>query len=169
MASPGRKPLPTNIIRLKGTSQAKLRERNERKGNSEPKLPVWKPVAPASLSDGAVRAWAKLVPQIEPMRVLTQADEQALVRMCECLANIQICEKELREHGWTYWSENDDSGARTLKANPMVTALRGYEALFKNYLVEFGMTPSARVRVRPGDGGDGKGSGGGDGPEDLLD
>lgn len=162
MATPGAKPTPLNVHRLVNPKKAAAKEaKAQKEGKTLPKLPVVTPDKPAFLSDDAARAWGRLVQLIEPMRVFATVDGAALERMCETYALIIKLQREVRDHGVTYWS--DGPSGRLLKMNPAVAALRAADALYKAYLVEFGMTPSARVRVRS----DGEG-GAGDG-DDIFD
>ena len=150
----GRKRKPTHLHVVKGTPQTKLKDRK-----NEPKPARKIPPMPSDISDKAKTVWPRLSQKLDRMGVLTVADELALERMCETYADILECEQDIRDNGYTYWSDGE---TRLLKANPAVAAKRAFEALFKAYLVEFGLTPSSRARVN-GDGGEGGDEGDGDG------
>lgn len=164
-ATPGPKPKPHNVHKLHNPPKALAKERAAAKqGKTLPQLPVKTPDRPANLSDDAARAWTRMVNLIEPMKVFATVDGGALERMCETYALVRKLQDEVAEHGVTYWS--DGPSGRLLKMNPAVAALRAADTLLKGYFIEFGMTPSARVRVHSGEGGDGPQ---GEDGEDLLD
>jgi P27 family predicted phage terminase small subunit len=83
------------------------------------------PIAiPPHLSKGARDAWAYLVPVLQRMGVLMpDADELALSRLCECWAEIQELDAQLRVTGPTYETRSVKDGLM-VRAYPQVAMRR---------------------------------------------
>nr|WP_247651493.1 phage terminase small subunit P27 family [Shewanella oncorhynchi] len=120
---------------------------------------------PAHLSPRAKAAWKKLTLLLKDMGVLTLADGMALERLCDVYSEILELRDEIKQNGRTYQSikiigENIDEETKELtqveqmlmKANPAVQMLADADRRFRAYLVEFGLTPSARSKVQVTDG-----------------
>lgn len=73
------------------------------------------------------------------MGVLTETDGLTLERLCDCYADILACRKLVERDGHTYTSIDQNSNT-LIKNSPAVNRLRGADAQFKSYLVEFGLT-----------------------------
>ena len=136
----GRRPKPT-VLRLVEGNPGK---RKINKAEPKPKREI--PSCPAHLSDAGKVAWGRLSVLLDRMGVLTEADSAALERLCDCYSDILICRESLIADGWTY-KTMDAQGNTLIKGNPAATQLRAADAQFKSYLIEFGLTPSARTKV----------------------
>lgn len=116
-------PKPTSLKIVQGTA----RQHPERINRSEP-VPTGIAIAPPWLARrGSARAaWNRLLPILERMRVVTEADAEALALGCEALAE--------------YLSARRDEAA-----------WRKADAAWKRYasmLGWFGLNPSARTKVQ---------------------
>jgi P27 family predicted phage terminase small subunit len=142
----GRRPKPTALKVITG---------NPGKRALNPDEPMPEPCKvnmPNGLSDDAKKMWRDIVPHLEVLRVLTALDRPALVRMCECYAEIQAAQEEIRNGGLIVETVTTD-GKVLSRANPAVAMLSDADRRFKAYLVEFGLTPAARSKVKvAGDG-----------------
>lgn len=92
---------------------------------------------------------------LDRMGVLSEADGAALERLCDCYAEILECRELIAAGGRTYHSESravDEDGKSVvkhlIKAHPAVAMLADADRRFKGYLIEFGLTPSARSKVQ---------------------
>lgn len=137
----GRKPTPTTLKVIKGNPGKRALNKKE----PQPNRVI--PSCPEHLDDAAKVAWGKLVVLLDRIGVLTEADTMALERMCSVYAEILDCQDLIERDGRTYTTE-DQLGNTLIKNNPAVNQLRAADMLFKSYLAEFGMTPSARSRVQ---------------------
>jgi len=110
----GRKTLPDNVRELRGNPGKRPRN------HDAPQPLAGRPELPARLrrSKNAVEMWEILLPQLEAMGVVTQADGPALALACDVYA--KWCRK----------------GTAALAAR------------FQSLLAEFGLTPAARARLR---------------------
>ena len=138
MASP--RPKPTALRLIEGNKGKRAINKTE----PQPKRVI--PSCPDHLSDVGMVTWGKLSVLLDRMGVLTEADSAALERLCDCYSDILICRESLRLDGWTY-KTLDAQGNTLIKGNPAATQLRAADAQFKSYLIEFGLTPSARSKV----------------------
>lgn len=145
----GRRPKPT-VLRLVEGNPGK---RKINKAEPKPKREI--PSCPAHLSDAGKVAWGRLSVLLDRMGVLTEADSAALERLCDCYSDVLICRESLKADGWTY-KTMDAQGNTLIKGNPAAAQLRAADSQFKSYLVEFGLTPSARSKVHTTPDGDEK-------------
>lgn len=136
----GRRPKPTALKLIAGTSGKRKAKTTEAKPS--PGIPV----CPAHLGDTARKAWAVLAPMLYRLGLLSELDGHALERLCSCYAEILECQALIEKFGRTY-SSVGTAGASLVKAHPAVGQLNAADQRFKAYLVEFGLTPSARTRV----------------------
>jgi P27 family predicted phage terminase small subunit len=155
----GRKATPTALKLVTGNPGKRALNKKE------PKLAPGVPRMPSHLSPRAKAAWKKLAKLLKDMGVLTLADGMALERLCDVYAEILELRDEIKKNGRTYQSvkiigENVDEETKEftqveqmlMKANPAVQMLADADRRFKGYLVEFGLTPSARSKVQVTDG-----------------
>ena len=136
----GRRPKPTALKLVTGNPGKRAINKKEPK----PKRLI--PSCPAYLSTASKVAWGRLSVLLDRMGVLTEADAAALERLCDCYGDILICRESLIADGWTYKTV-DAQGNTLIKGNPAATQLRSADSQFKAYLIEFGLTPSARSKV----------------------
>ena len=136
MASRGRKPIPTAVKILEGTTRGTPKR--------EPSCPPGVPPMPARLKAEplAVAKWKELANTLHSMGVLTTGDGEALATLCEVFAAAQACLLELRASGPTI---KTDLGG--VKPNPAGSLYRGLVVLQASLMGEFGLTPSSRVRL----------------------
>jgi P27 family predicted phage terminase small subunit len=136
----GRRPKPTVLKLVEGNPGKRAINKCEPKARREV------PSCPAHLGDSGKVAWGRLSVLLDRMGVLTEADGAALERLCDCYTDILECRKLIEADGRTY-KTTTAQGDTLIKANPAVAQLRAADAQFKSYLVEFGLTPSARSKV----------------------
>lgn len=119
---------------------------------------------PPGLSPAALAAWDRLFALLGPMGVITEADADALVRLCECYAEIQAASEslarpmldkageEIAAAGSLTYVTYSANGAM-LRSRPEVAVRADAERRFQHWLSAFGLTPAARSKVSvPGGG-----------------
>jgi P27 family predicted phage terminase small subunit len=82
------------------------------------------------------------------MGVLTEADEIALQMLCEAYADYLEAREALRAFGSNYYTTTTQTGGTMHRLHPAVSVMQETDRRFRNRLVEFGKTPSARSRVQ---------------------
>lgn len=156
--SGGRNRKSTTLHLLQGTF------RPHRHGGVEtPEPPQGKPTPPGVLSKVARAEWDRMVARLEQTRALSIVDDAALYQYA-CLfgeveeqkgeaARLRKLSKDLKDQA------GDLDGEQLVEAigqivtlqhliNRQTTQLRQGHMAIRQYLVEFGMTPSARTRVK---------------------
>jgi P27 family predicted phage terminase small subunit len=143
----GRKPTPTAVKILKGVQ-------NDRINHSEPVPPSGKPEPPALLDKHALEEWERICALLEGMSVLSLADGPALTLHCECFSKWLRARAEISKHGLVIKSTTDVikkhkvvATRESLRINPAVNIEIQMCRLMKEFLIEFGLTPSARSRI----------------------
>ena len=123
-----------------------------KRGTRNSVLTLTRPAKPLSADVTAVPEWLpeqgrelwKLVsPELHRLGILTQADIPAFVVLCLCYGEAMKAAQAVRDQGHTTMG---DKGA--LKKHPEVTILNEMLAQFRQWCVEFGMTPAARQRLK---------------------
>ena len=143
---PGRRPLPTEVKRLRGNpGKRKLNDQ-------EPGVPIGEPEMPADLPELAQVEWKSIVPLLLQMGVLSKVDGKALVGYCYAWARLMQAEKEINDRGIILDEpvtdkEGNEIGTRT-KANPACALADRAMVRMKSFLIEFGLTPASRSKLK---------------------
>ena len=135
----GRPPKPTALKLLTGNPGKRRLQRNE------PRPPPQRPPCPVWLDLQAKREWARIVPQLDRLGLLTQLDRAALAAYCQTYSRWVKAEKILQVEGYTCETEKG-----YVMARPEVAIANKALATLKGYCTEFGLTPSARGRMHTG-------------------
>lgn len=142
MAS-GRKPKPTVLKELDGT-KADIKAHVE----LEKTMPAFDEnnnlIAPDWLKkDKIAKAeWDRVAPILVKTRLLTQADVGGLEAYCKCWSRYRGAEVTLDKLGTTITMPSGYSQPR-----PEVTIAQRYLKICKDFMIEFGLTPSSRGRM----------------------
>jgi P27 family predicted phage terminase small subunit len=110
----------------------------------EPRPAEVEPDMPEHLSMAARGHWSRMAGLLRGMRVLTEADGDALGVLAQQMADRDQLQRAIRKTGWLI--KNPTTGA--VHANPLVATEQRITQQIMVGLREFGMTPSARSRVQ---------------------
>ncbi|MEM9388350.1 MAG: phage terminase small subunit P27 family [Pseudomonadota bacterium] len=147
MGARGRKPLPANIHRIKGT---KPRTRDQQETETD-LVPVEIPDPPAFLEGYALEEWHEITPELHALGLISRIDRAALAQYCEAWGHYRTAAEELRrrvqEVGFSAYTQETKQG--TQRPSVEVDLVRKFWDDARKMLAEFGFTPSARVRVKP--------------------
>mgnify|MGYP003627554269 CR=1 FL=1 len=139
----GRRPAPTAIQELRGNYD----KNPQRKNRKEPKPPKGMPVAPRYLDRVAKHEWRETCKLLDAMGILSTADRSGLTLYCQTFSEwrkaIVYCEKY---GAWAVFKDGKDNPQTTRNEWDRVRE-RTADACRK-WLVEFGLTPSARTRLQ---------------------
>src|SRR5215204_4108204 len=104
----GRPRKPTALHRLHGTA------RPDRMNAAEPMPPILGDVQPpAWLKGRSLRAWRDLAPRLRAMRVLTEADRDALALLCDAYGELVECRQVIAREGRVYETDGQSVMTRT--------------------------------------------------------
>ncbi len=134
------RPKPSHLKLVRGNPGKRAVNKREPKPRREIPSP------PAHLSDRGKVAWGKVSVILDRMGVLTEADAFALEMLCETYADILDARENLQ--GGRYQTVITKSGDSMERARPALSDLQDADRRFRAWLVEFGLTPSARSRVK---------------------
>lgn len=156
--SGGRNRKPERVHKLQGTFQ-KVRHA----GTVTPEPPKGLPMRPKPLEGDAAAEWDRMVGRLSSVGTLSAVDDAALYQYCclfaeteglaasqlETAASIDIVEENLHglERSEIVAAFQEITKLRQLEAG-YVTKIRQGRMAIRQFLVEFGMTPSARTRVK---------------------
>lgn len=130
----GRKPEPTALRILDGREP------------TNPDEPLPAPIVPAPpehVTGAALDEWNRVVPELAALGLLTRLDAAALAGYCVAYARWADAERRVAEQGAVVKSP---SGFPI--QNPYLGIANRALKQIKEFCVEFGLTPSARVRVK---------------------
>ena len=137
MAKRGPKPKPTALKKLLGNPGK--RPLNEREPQPDPTMPR----PPAHLDEGACAEWARMAPELNRMRLLTQVDRAAFAGYCAAYSRWAQATADLAKvGGFTIVTEKG-----YVLQHPLVGVANKALELMLKCAVEFGLTPSSRSRV----------------------
>src|SRR5918995_3809099 len=129
----GRKPLPSNVVRLRGNPGKR------RLNHAEPRPAPRVPTCPACLGDEARKEWRRLV------RELAGLDRGLLAAYCQAHALWVEAVSSIERYGTMVKSPNGYP-----MQSPYVAVANKQVEIMGRIAAEFGMAPSSRSRIRAG-------------------
>ena len=132
----GKKPIPTEMKRLAGNPGRRALN------NAEPTPDVEMPQPPSHLNEVALAEWRRISAELMALKVVSKVDATALAMYCDAYARWVEASKALQTEGMIVTSSK---GFKSM--SPYVRIVNQTLVLMKAILVEFGMTPSSRVRL----------------------
>jgi P27 family predicted phage terminase small subunit len=132
----GRKPIPSNVHALRGNPG-----RRPLKENLKPPAAI--PQCPDFLSPIARTEWQRITEQLSALGLVSELDRAALAAYCVAYGRWVEAEERLRQFGPIYKSPKTGQ----LTQNPFLRVANNAMAQMCRLLVEFGMTPSSRMRI----------------------
>jgi len=146
MATAGRKPKPTQMHILNGNpSKIRLEDRIGKEVKTKEYGPGEYPKAPEWLDEIAKNEWNRVAPMLSECKLLTEADIKALEAYCKCWSRYVEAERQMDELGSTIFQPNQKS--KYVQQLPQVAIAQKYLKLCKDFMTEFGLTPSSRGRM----------------------
>jgi P27 family predicted phage terminase small subunit len=139
MGKRGPAPVPTKIKIARGT----LRSRNK----TEPQPPASGVAMPGHLGEVAAARWRELLPLLQAVRVMTDADVEALARYCDTYEWWLATRAKLRKDGDTYPILNDGGEIRYIAQRPEVSIAHKLATQLRQLEQDFGLNPSARTSL----------------------
>lgn len=110
------------------------------------------PDCPAWLDAEAQAEWARVVPELVEAGVLARVDRAALAAYCQSWAELVTCTELLRRDGRFITTPIQNAKGEVLGEkvvpHPALAAQRDALGRVRTYLVEFALTPAARLRMK---------------------
>lgn len=133
MASPN--PEPAALKALKGNP-------GNRPIKEEPQPTMRAPKPPADLAGEAFAEWARVVPELDAIGLLSVVDRAYLVAYCEAWASFCEAREELNTNGVLVMGR--DGG---LVRNPAAMVMKDSLDMMLKYGAKFGLSPADRARM----------------------
>lgn len=147
MSNRGRKPKPAVVHLLNGNpSKSSLDKRFEKETDASKIRIEEAPLAPEWLDPIARGEWRRVAELLLEIKVLTEADISALEMYCKSYSRWKNAERELDDHGSTVMVMETKNGGTYMQQMPQVAIAQKYQTICKNWMSEFGLTPSARAK-----------------------
>lgn len=140
MGKRGPKPMPTNVLRLRGSWLA-----GQRTGEPTPSRKP--PVKPDWLAGEAAVAWDRVTTWLDGMGILTETDSHMLARYCAMWADWRACHADVEAHGHTYPKKDAEGKVRGLAELPQSAIALKLDAQLLRMENHLGLTPSARASI----------------------
>jgi len=160
MAKPGPRPKPNNLKLIQGLPGKRKVEPDravtpaiDNPDKDQAKEALKKFRAPSHLSREAKREWRRIVPRLVAMGLLSSIDIATLAAYCQAYGRWVQAEKtiaKMAEQNTATYALMLRAASGTAVTNPLVGVANKAKADMVRYAVEFGMTPSSRVRLQPG-------------------
>ena len=135
----GRKPLPSNVVRLRGNPGKR------RLNDAEPQPAAKVPPCPACLGDEARKEWQRLAKELGELGLLTGLDRGLLAAYCQAHALWVEAVSSIERYGTMVKSPNGYP-----MQSPYVAVANKQVDIMVRIAAELGMTPSSRTRIRVG-------------------
>jgi P27 family predicted phage terminase small subunit len=136
----GRKPLPSNVVRLRGNPGKR------RPNDAEPRPASVVPACPPCLGDEARKEWKRLSKELGKLGLLTGLDRGLLAAYCQAQALWVEAVSSIERYGTMVKSPNGFP-----MQLPYVAVANKQVDIMVRIASEFGMTPSSRTRIRVGE------------------
>jgi P27 family predicted phage terminase small subunit len=136
----GRKPLPSNVVRLRGNPGKR------RLNDAEPRPVARVLPCPACLCDEARKEWQRLAKELAELGLLTGLDRGLLAAYCQAHALWVEAVSSIERYGTMVKSPNGFP-----MQSPYVAVANKQVDIMVRIAAELGMTPSSRTRIRAGD------------------
>lgn len=102
---------------------------------------------PADLRPAEAAVWAAIVPEFAALGWVDLIDRLALTQLCIAAATADELRAEIKANGVMIATYDKDGNERGVQLNPAVNALARQQQTVRQYLEQFGGTPSARARL----------------------
>lgn len=135
----GRKPLPSNIIDLKGGSKHTHRPLRD----DVPKPKAKYPACPPFLKGEARKEWNRLKRELSPLKYITQADRAILVSYCQLWDRYCDINDKIAKTGLLVKGKNGEP-----KRNPLLIEVKDTFDRMLRAMATLGITPVDRERVK---------------------
>jgi len=139
MGKRGPPKLPTQIKIARGTNRTKT--------SNEPKPPRSAIKMPKHLGKVAAAKWRQLLPLLDGIRLMTDADIEALARYCDTYEWWLATRATLKKDGDTYPILNDGGEVKYIAQRPEVSIAHKLAQQLRQLEQDFGLNPSARASL----------------------
>jgi P27 family predicted phage terminase small subunit len=139
MGKRGPRPAPTAIKIARGTVRSRPK--------TEPAPPATGIVMPGHLGEVAQAKWRDLLPLLQAVKVMTDADVEALARYCDTYEWWLATRAKLRKEGDTYPILNDGGEIKYIAQRPEVSIAHKLATQLRQLEQDFGLNPSARTSL----------------------
>ena len=145
MAAPGPKPKSTAAKKMGGNPGKRPLNADEPVMPVPPKAP--KP--PAYLNTAGKKEWKRVAPILLQAGILTTGDLSALEAYCIQYGALVEAQKALKKNGGIMETSKDEKGkVLTLGVHPMFDVQQKALVQMRQFMSEFGLTPSSRSRIK---------------------
>lgn len=122
--NPGKKPLPKHEPKFSGI-----------------------PTCPSHLDKLAKAEWKRMVKELKPLGLLTNADRAAFAIYCQMWSRWVQAEQKIAETAMTYTTHDANGKPKAIIQSPYVGIANRAAEICHKFLTEFGFTPSSKTRV----------------------
>ena len=142
----GRKPMPSAVHELRGDYE----KNPQRRRTNEPIPPKEKPQFADFLNDIAKTEFEFITNIMDKMKILSQADQSALTMYCQTFSQWREAVDMCAKYG-SWVLGKDKNGTPFTTRNEWDRIRERSAASCRKWLIEFGLTPSARTRLQVDD------------------
>ena len=137
----GRKPLPAELHEQRGSYKI-----NPQRRKKNPKA-IGKPKMPRHLDKYGRDEWKRIVELMQEMGTLSKSDATAIEQYCEAYSDWRTAKDWIKKTGIAHVKYEKNGKPITCRSAFMTIKQQSADRCYR-YLVEFGMTPSARSRLQ---------------------
>lgn len=142
--SRGRKPKPAEIHLINGNPSHLKRDALEIAAAEADGLEI---APPGELCGESLAEWRRLMPIMRGMRTLSSQELHVLAAYCMAWGRLLEAQRQLNAIGPDNWVTQDEKGVQ--RKTPWIDIADKSSATMLRIAVEFGLTPSARMRIKP--------------------
>jgi len=139
----GRPRKPTELHVLNGNPSKK---KDLGKNEPKPAPVVSAPKPPSWMNADGKKMWKRQVPGLQRVGLLTEADLESFIVLCQSYGEWVEAEKDMKKNG-KYCIYTNKAGAENEIERPVVRVADKAYARYKSMCTEFGITPASRTRI----------------------
>lgn len=125
---------------LKGDAGRRTKKESKRK-----RPPIEPARRPKWIQGDAKLAWDQLAPVLKKQGMLSKLDTHALATYCSLYARYKDAERNIKKHGAVLVIKDKKGLPKYAQQSPYVGMANRLAAELRQYMKEFGLTPSSRV------------------------
>lgn len=143
----GRPPVSIRVLQQNGKkhlTKAEIQKRTNAEESLAPKTDKIK--FPDWLESAAKDEWNRIIKELKRLKLVSNIDVAALAICCDAYSKYKKATTDINKVGLLVTYTNK-GGNKNIIPNPLINVATKYSDIYKKYCVDFGMTPSSRIKL----------------------
>lgn len=143
---PGRKAKPIAAIEAEGNKSRFTQAELDRRREAEIKPASDNITCPPWLKGEGKKEWDRISADLQSLGLLTNIDVGTLAICCDAYGKYVSASRQIKQKELLVEHQNA-AGKKNKVTNPLIQIAAKYADMYKKYMAEFGLSPTARARL----------------------